>query len=115
MLRRYGTDFGTRLRRLSRNRLARQEHDAGRSETWDLVLPRRNFDNARFAAGRAAARSLRDLRSLHHGMSDWRNHRAAPARRATLHFLSHDRIERLDPARIASAHRRSDLRLRRLP
>ena len=48
------------------------------------------------------------------GLSDRRDHCAAPTRRAPLHFLSDDRVEREHPARVPAADRRSHLRLRRL-
>src|SRR5207247_8845268 len=63
----------------------------------------------------ARARALRHLHALHRSLSDRRDRRALPARRAALHILSHDRARRRDPAGPAAARRRLDLRLRRVP
>src|SRR5438046_5826037 len=109
MLRRYRPDLGTRLCGGCGSRLARQEHDADRRKTWDVVFPGRNLDDARTATGCIDPGSLRNLRAMYRSLSDWRNHGAAQTGCAALHLLSHDRIEKFDPARAAAVDRRSNL------
>ncbi len=115
MLRRHWAHPGTRLCRGSRNRLARQEYDVDRRKTWDLVFSGRNFDYARIAARRSSQGSLWNVRPLHKGLSDWRDHCAAQIGCAALHFVSHDRAQRRDSARASAIDWQSYFRLRRLP
>jgi hypothetical protein len=73
---------------LSRRRLARQKHDVDQYATGDLVFSRRNLDDARIAARSSTARSLRNVRTLHHSLSHWCNYRSASVGCAALYFVS---------------------------
>ena len=58
---------------------------------------------------------LRFLPRLHRCLSDRRDRRPVPARRAPVHLLPHHRAPRPDPRRAPPAGRQPHLRMRRLP
>ncbi len=112
---RYRGRDGEAARRGGRPRLAGQAHQSGVAAIRLMAVPRRDLHDARSAARRAGAGSLRHLPRLPRYLPDGRFPGAVSARCAALHLLSHHRAQGRDPARTAPADRQPHLWLRRLP
>ncbi len=74
--------------------LDRQAHQPHREGRRLVLLPRRDLHRPAVAGGPAGHRALRHLLGLHAGLPHQRHRCAAPARCASLHFLSHHRTAR---------------------
>ena len=113
---RYGAAVGTRVRRVGRPGLGRQEHVALEPTVGKLVRSG-GYAYQRITRVRRTGDGgpLRHLPGLHRRLSDGRDRRTLPSRRTEVHLLSNDRAPRADSARAAHVDRPADLRLRHLP
>ena len=101
---RYRANPGARLRAVCGHRVDRQELLSDRPRARLVALSRLSHLQPAPRTGHGRIRSVRRVHGLPHGLSDWRDRRAARARCDALHLLSHDRAGACDSRDAAAGH-----------